>query len=268
LRAVLVDDEPLARERLALLLDEAETPVEVVAEAGAGTTAAEQIRETAPDVVFLDIQMPMLDGFDVLDLLPEPRPHIVFVTAHEEHALDAFDVHAADYLTKPVRLSRLEDTLQHLARLHGGEQTGGAHGDTSAPPHDDPSNGASDDASDEPDDAAPLKRLTASVGNRLRVLDPDDVRYFEADDKLVFAHLADGTKHVVDFTLKALTERLNAASAGPVFLRTHRAYLVNLGYVHELVPWFSGTYRLRLQDGTDVPVARRRVARVKRLLGT
>lgn len=249
LRAVLVDDEPLARERLAWLLDEAATPVDVVAEAGDGSTAAEHIRETAPDVVFLDIQMPMLDGFDVLDLLPEPRPHIVFVTAHEEHALDAFDAHAADYLTKPVRLSRLEDALQHLTRLH-----------------------SSDASSDQPDsnkldDAAPLKRLTASVGNRLRVLAPNDVRYFEANDKLVFAHLADGTKHVVDFTLKALTERLNAASAGPVFLRTHRAYLVNLAYVHELVPWFSGTYRLRLQDGTDVPVARRRVGDVKAQLG-
>jgi two-component system LytT family response regulator len=253
LRALIVDDEPLARERLRLLLREADADVRVVGEAGDGEAAADLVRTTDADVLFLDIRMPVLDGFDVLALAPAPRPHVVFVTAHEEHALDAFDAHAADYLTKPVRLARLEDALRHVARL------------ATPPPDeaeaDDGDEGGADDG------AAPLVRLTVTAGRRLRVVDPADVRYFEAEDKVVLAHVTGGDTHVVDFPLKTLAARLGAVEGGPTFLRTHRSYLVNVAVVRELVPWFSGTYRLRLADGAELPVARRRVARVKRLLG-
>ncbi|MCS3751083.1 CheY-like chemotaxis protein [Salinibacter ruber] len=116
-RCLLVDDEPPARERLRALLGEADADVEIVAEAGGGEEAASLIREHKLDVVFLDVQMPVLDGFDVVDLLPGSggdRPHVVFVTAYDEHAKEAFEVRALDYLTKPVRLNRLSETLRRM----------------------------------------------------------------------------------------------------------------------------------------------------------
>lgn len=239
--SVLVDDEPLARERMRALLEEADWPVSIVGEAGSGSDAVPLIHETSPDVVFLDVQMPVLDGFDVVDLLAAPRPSIVFVTAYDEYALDAFDVHALDYLTKPVRLERLNNTLERVAAtIDNTNQL---------------------DTLDAARRTEPLRRLTVHVGRKLRVVDLDRIRYIEAKDKLVFAHLPD-TRYRTDFTLDTLEERLDDR-----FVRTHRSVLVNLDAVFELVPWTSGTYRMRLDDGTELPVARRRVADVKQALG-
>lgn len=244
MRCILVDDEPLARERLRTLLQEADADVEIVDEAASGKDAVPLIHDVRPDVVFLDVQMPVLDGFDVVDLLAAPRPHIVFVTAYDEYALKAFDVHALDYLTKPVRLERLNETLRRVQAALGTE--------------------AADrrlDALRRERQDRPLRRLTVHVGRKLRVVDLDAVRYIEADDKLVFAHLAE-TRYRTDFTLDELERRLDAR-----FVRAHRAHIVNLDAVHELIPWSSGTYRLRLVDGTELPVARRRAQAVKEALG-
>jgi CheY-like chemotaxis protein len=142
-RCLLVDDEPLARERLHALLDEARAEVEVVAEAAGGEEAASLLREHDPDVVFLDVQMPVLDGFDVVDLMQgtvSDRPHVVFVTAHDEHATEAFEVQALDYLTKPVRLERLNDTLRRV-REHAGTETGPRGARTRSPHHSPASDG-------------------------------------------------------------------------------------------------------------------------------
>ncbi len=244
MRCILVDDEPLARERLRALLHEADADVEVAGEAGDGKDAVPLIHETRPDVVFLDVQMPVLDGFDVVDLLAAPRPHIVFVTAYDEYALRAFDVHALDYLTKPVRLERLNETLRRVQAALGTEAAA-----------------ARLDALRKERQDRPLRRLTVHVGRKLRVLDLDAIRYVEADDKLVFAHL-DDAKYRTDFTLDELEQRLDAR-----FIRPHRSHIVNLDAVHELIPWTSGTYRLRLKDGTELPVARRRAQAVKEALG-
>jgi len=246
LRALLVDDEPLARERLRALLDEADADIEIVAEAGGGKDAVSLIHEHEPDVVFLDVQMPVLDGFDVVDLLPESgaeRPQIVFVTAYDEYAIQAFEVHALDYLTKPVRLDRLTKTLDRVKEALG----------------------EADNRLDELRNARRnqlLKRLTVHVGRRLRVVPLDDVKWVEAEEGLVFAHTPDG-RYRTDFTLGELEERLPSDH----FVRTHRSTIVNLDAVHELVPWSSGTYRLRLTDGTKLSVARRRVDDVKEALG-
>ncbi len=249
IRAVIVDDEPLARERLRRLLAESGTAVEIVAEAGDGERAVELAAELAPDVMFLDIQMPVLDGFDVVELLPLPRPHIVFVTAFDHHAVRAFEVHALDYLTKPVRLARLKDTLARLsdvwARRAAAAGIGALIDERRAAPA-----------------PQPLKRITVHAGRKLRVAGLEEVRWFEACEKTVMAHLIGGS-YPVDFTLDALEERLDAG----MFIRVHRSYLVNAGQVRELVPWFAGGYVLRLADGAEVPVARRRVRGVRRLLG-
>ncbi|MEM1269422.1 MAG: response regulator [Bacteroidota bacterium] len=235
MRCVLVDDEPLARERLRSLLAEADATVEIVGEAASGREAVPMIHELKPEVVFLDVQMPVLDGFDVVDLLARPRPHIVFVTAYDQYAIRAFDARAIDYLTKPVRLERLRETLRRLPA--------------------EPTDGALDGL--RPD--APLERLAVHAGRRLRVVQIPDVQYFEARHKLVFARLNDG-EFAVDATLESLERRLSGT-----FTRVHRAYLVNLNAIRELVPTRSG-YQLRLTDGTPLPVARRRASNVRRLM--
>lgn len=245
MRCILVDDEPLARERLRTLLHETEVNVEIVGEAGSGQDAVPLIYEAQPDVVFLDVQMPVLDGFDVVDLLSAPRPHIVFVTAYDEYALRAFDVHALDYLTKPVRLKRLAKTLRRVQAATGSKASQQQQLDALRRTRRD----------------TPLRRLTVHVGRRLRIVPLEEIRWIEADDKLVFAYLTD-TKYRTDFTLDELEQRLDER-----FVRTHRSTIVNLEVVRELIPGASGTYRIRLDDGTKLPVARRRASDVKTVLG-
>lgn len=247
LRCLLVDDEPLARERLRDLLDEADADVEIVAEACGGKEAVSLIHEHEPDVVFLDVQMPVLDGFDVVDLLPEARPHIVFITAYDEYALQAFEVHALDYVTKPVRLDRLNDTLDHVQDVLENENTEDQK--------------RLDDLLDSRQDQT-LKRLTVHVGRRLRVVPLDEVRWIEADDGFVFAHTTEG-RYRTEFALKELEARLPSDR----FVRTHRSAMVNLDAVYEFVPEPAGTGLLRLEDGTEVTVARRRTSDVKDALG-
>jgi two-component system LytT family response regulator len=246
--ALVVDDEPLARARLIRLLGESGGRVEVVGEAGNGEEAIRMAAELRPDVVFLDIRMPVLDGFDVAELLGRPRPHIVFVTAYDEHALRAFEVHALDYLTKPVRAARLRDTLERIQPA-------------SAP--------ALRTARDEEIDSLlreregrHLRRLTLHAGRRLRVVDLADVRWIEARGKLVYVHLPDGEGRT-DFTLDELSARLDPEH----FLRIHRSTIVNCAHVRELLPWFAGTYAVRMDDGERLAVARRRVGEVRRMLG-
>lgn len=245
IRALLVDDEPLARERLRALLAEADIPVQVIGEAGGGHEAIQLAHELRPDVVFLDVQMPVLDGFDVAELLPRPRPLVVFVTAHDDQALRAFEVEAIDYLTKPVRLMRLNGTLSRLAGQLGSHEPD--HGTESLLRH----------------RTTPLARITVHVGRRLRVTPIDEVRWFQAREGLVVAHLITGGAHVVDFTLDELESRL----APERFIRAHRSHIIHVGYIRELVPWFAGSYVVTLDDGTQLQVARRRVRDMRRMLG-
>ncbi|PSQ93766.1 MAG: DNA-binding response regulator [Bacteroidetes bacterium QH_2_63_10] len=249
MRCLLVDDEPLARERLQSLLEEADADTDIVAEAGGGQEAVSLIHEHDPDVVFLDVQMPVLGGFDVVDLLPDrdQRPHIVFVTAYDEYALDAFEVHALDYVTKPVRIGRLSRTLARVQEALENEDT--------------KKQGKLDDLRDARRDET-LKRLTVHVGRRLRVVPLGEVRWIEADEGFVFAHTTEG-RYRTDFTLNELEERLPEED----FVRTHRSSIVNLEAVYELVPEPAGTAVLRLQDGTEIKVARRRTSDVKEALG-
>jgi len=244
LRAVLVDDEFLARERLRKLLGQVDVDVEIVGDAASGRQAIPLIHETRPNLVFLDVQMPVLDGFDVLDLLAPPRPHVVFVTAYDEYALRAFEVHALDYLTKPVSRERLQASLERITSLIAEKQ---------------PPEGL--DTLQRERSNQPLRRLTLHVGSRLRVVEPTEVRYFEARDKVVFAH-TDERDYFTDFTLQTLEQRLDTSQ----FLRIHRSYLINVATIRELTPWFSGTYQLKLKDGTLLPVSRRRVKPLKAFL--
>ena len=245
LKTCIVDDEPLARERMRNLLERADIPLEIIGEAGNGREAIPLIHDTRPELVFLDIQMPGLDGFDVVELIAPPRPYFVFVTAFDEYALKAFEVHALDYLTKPVSLDRLNSSLQRISTLITT-----------------PAQRAGVDSLTNSRKNQPLRKLTLQLGRKMRVVDPDEVMYFEARDKLVFARLFDGKEYPTHFTLQILEERLDNA----LFMRTHRAFLVNIHTIREMATWFSGTYQLHLTDNTVLPVSRRRARNVKAIL--
>lgn len=250
LRCILVDDEPLALRRFRTLLKSISDSsdifdIEIAAEAENGVQAVPLIYSLKPDIVFLDIQMPMLGGFEVLDLLAEPRPHIVFVTAYDEFALRAFEVHALDYLTKPVSAKRLESSLRRLAgkQNFAAEQSG--------------LNSLKKER-----ELTPLTRIAVYDGNSLRVISTNEILHIEAHDKSITVYLPEGGFQT-DFTLDSLELRLDSKH----FLRVHRSHIVRIDAVREIIPWFSGTYCLRLSDGVQLPVARRRVSDIKALFG-
>lgn len=250
-RFIVVDDERLARARMLQLIEAINTRRvgrhwQCVAEAENGEEALARIRKEKPDVVFLDVQMPGMQGIDVADILPQPSPIVVFVTAHEEYAVRAFDVHATDYLLKPVRSERLLRTMERLESMIA-ERTTSFHAVTDAStvsvvPH--------------------LRRITVQVNGAMRVLSVEEIVRFEAMDKGVIA-VHNGSEYLCKHTLDELEKSLHPE----VFLRAHRSHIVRIDTVREVLPWFSGTYSLKLSDGALIPIARRRAAEVKKLLG-
>ncbi|MDX2129889.1 MAG: response regulator [Chloroherpetonaceae bacterium] len=241
LRCLIVDDEHLARERFISLLKKTDFEIQVVAEAKNGSEAIELIAAHSPDLIFLDIQMPGMSGFDVLDLLPKPLPMVIFVTAFDEFAIKAFEIHAIDYLTKPVRLERLIDSLNHVFEKIASKE-----------------NPIQLEQLKKSRENSPLSRLSVSVGTKLKVIHLAEVIRIEAEDKLVYVYLKEG-KFRTDFTLDELELRLQSSD----FLRVHRSHIVQINSVSELIPWFNGNMMLKLSDGSQIPIARRRTAFVK-----
>jgi two-component system LytT family response regulator len=262
LGVLVVDDEPLARESLRVLLAE-DTDVAWVREAATGGDALEIVRRERPDVVFLDVQMPHMGGFDVVRELAEAeRPEIVFVTAHDAHAIRAFDVAAVDYLLKPfddrrflvaldrakgrVRAARLEAAATTLRTLVGASGTGGARG----------ANGGGAGGgfgSSAPPPNAPIERLVAKSVGRAVFIDVRDIEYMQAEDYYVLVH-ARGESHLVRESMRDLEQRLPRG-----FVRMHRSTLVNGAYVSELVTEDDGEHVVVLRGG-----ARLRASRGKR----
>lgn len=239
---VIVDDEPLARARLEALLDESSFDVTIAGQYGSAREALPAINDVRPDVVFVDVQMPVLDGFDLVDLIVPPRPPVVFVTAYDEYAIRAFEVHAVDYLTKPVRLERLNRSLKRIEVGSGESRSGEELVSAVHRNH--------------------LSCLTTKTGNRLKVLQVSDIAWIGSEDKLTLAHI-EGASYGIHFSLDELEKKLNPE----VFVRTHRSCLVNISFVTELQPWFSGTYQVKLKSGEELPVARRRAREIRRILG-
>lgn len=240
LRALVVDDEAPARGRLTQLLLERGN-VEIVGEAEDGIAALERIQELAPDVVFLDIQMPGCSGLDVAASIGDPRPAIVFCTAFEEHAVDAFELRAVDYLLKPVTRARLDQALSRL-RV-----------DAPAPPP-----AAQDDGGDTPAAApspgvAPPVRFLARRGARYLVVPVRDVVAFSFDDGQTRLHTAT-EQLLMQPTLAQLARRLDPAR----FFQISRTVVVHLEAVREAKPHTDGTGVLLLSNGTSVEVSRRR----------
>jgi DNA-binding LytR/AlgR family response regulator len=251
LRVLVVDDEAPARARARQML--ADLPaVEVVGEAASAPEAREQVRDLAPDVLLLDIQMPGEDGFALLASLPE-RPAVVFATAYDHYAVRAFESHAIDYLLKPFRAERLAEAIARVRRdLERPEDLASRIGELLA--------GLGDSAG-----ATPwLERFAVRTGVKQRILKADEVLWFGAEDKLVFA-ATDGDRHYVNFTLDQLEKKLDPRR----FVRVHRAAIANLDWAAALIPAFAGTWRLQLRDAarTEVPVSRQRARVLKERLG-
>jgi two-component system LytT family response regulator len=248
IRVGVVDDEPLAREGLRLRLAR-EPDVEVVGEAGNGEAAVELVRGLTPDLLFLDVRMPVRDGFETLAKLAEVHlPLVIFVTAFDTYAVRAFEVHALDYLLKPVEDARLAEALRRAREeLSRAEPSGAA--DRVASLLD--SAGASPTPGDAADPAAaPLTRFVVRDRGRFRLVPVADVRWIVSASNYVELHTREGTQ-LARMTLAEAESRLSG------FKRVHRTLLVRESLVASVVPTEHGDFRLVLDDGTELPMSRR-----------
>lgn len=232
-RVLIVDDEPLARKAMALAL--AEFPsIEIIGECIDGFEAVKAINEKKPEVVFLDIQMPKLDGFDVLELLENP-PFIVFVTAYNEYALKAFESHALDYILKPVRTERLEKTLERVEkqlRERKGQPVGQLLDHHNL-------------------QQTPLDRILVRDRNRIHIIPVAEISFIEAQDDYVALHTKERSYLKKD-TLSGLENRLDSR----YFVRIHRSFLLNIDYLSKIEPYAKDSKIAVLKDGKTLPVSR------------
>ena len=241
MRVLIVDDEAPARAKVRRHLAE-EPDVEIVGEAEDGVEAVERIAELAPDLVFLDVQMPRLDGFGVIEEVgADAMPAVVFVTAFDEHALKAFEVRALDYLLKPVTPDRFRAAVERARAQLGPE---------SRPARAERLEGMLESLPAER--RRPLRRMLVQAGNRALLVPVDRVDRFEADRNYVHLHVG-AEKFTVRATITALAARLDPET----FLRINRSEIVRLDAVKELHPWFHGDYRVVMKDGATLTWSRR-----------
>jgi two-component system response regulator LytT len=259
LRVLVVDDEQLAREELCYQLERL-GDVEVVGQAGNGLEALASVERQDPDLVLLDIQMPGLGGFEVARRLlqrADMAPALVFVTAFDQHAIEAFEVNAVDYLLKPVEVARLEQAVDRARRrLETGR----------------PSSAAALPLNDQLEQIVKMmagrqarrEQVAVKVGERFMLVQADEI---------IFASLADESINIVTGQVSGTSnyrtlDDLQARLDPDVFWRVHRSHLVNINKIKEIVPWFSRNYILRMKDakGTEIPVSRSQTKRLREYL--
>ena len=255
LRVLVVDDEQLARDELCYQLGQL-AEVEVVAQAGNGIEALSAADRHEPDLVFLDIQMPGLSGFEVARRLlerEEQSPALVFVTAFDQHAIEAFEINAVDYLLKPVDAARPEQALARARRRLSSDRPG-------APVNDQ------------------IERIVKLMANRQIRRDQVAVKVGDRfllvqADEIIYASLADESINIVTGQVAGTSnyrtlDELQARLDPDVFWRVHRSHLVNINKIKEIVPWFSRNYILRMKDakGTEIPVSRAQTKRLREYL--
>lgn len=292
IRALIVDDEQLARQELDYLLRRMED-VEVVAQGSNGLEAVELIRAHRPDVVFLDVQMPGLDGFAVLKKLLDkrhklPLPNIVFATAFDKYAVQAFDVNAADYLLKPFEEVRVMKTVEKV-RLRLAKAAEAAVDTVNGSKTTGPSNSREAGATSHSEEAAipvpsemdqrfdelvrllesrqtaakPVGRIVLRVGGRLLPVEQRDICYAAIGEGTISVVTPAIEGHSNCRTLEELLDLLNP----DLFWRAHRSYVVNIHHIQEVMPWFKSSYRLRMDDRrhTEIPVSRAQTRQLREL---
>lgn len=250
LSTLIVDDEKLAREELAFLLKSL-PDVEVIGMADNGLHAIEFIEKHSPDLVFMDVQMPGLDGLGVVRKLMEKGgdlPYFIFATAYEQYAVEAFEVNAVDYLLKPIDKERLAVSIQRAQKLI-----------------------------DAPQSPTRMEQLLASIESRVhsrtKLLVKSSNRMFLVDaDELIYAGIQDGVITIVSTFIEGQSnyrtiEELQSNLDPNTFWRPHRSYLVNINRIKEVIPWFKSTYQLRMSDKrqTEIPVSRAQTKRLREL---
>ena len=273
--ALIIDDEQLAREELKYLLGQV-GGVEVLAEGANGIEAVDLVEELHPDLIFLDVQMPGLDGFAVIQRLmdqsrqkadkgqqPEPLPQIVFATAYDQYAVRAFDVNAVDYLLKPFDRVRVQQAVERVrGRMAGSGNSPGALPES----HIESQFGALLKLLNRPQ-AAPRTpqpaKLIVQAQSRLLLVGQSDICYAAIDEGVIRVVTQSFEGHSKCRTLEELLDQLDPS----VFWRAHRGFVVNINHIREVVPWFKSSYQLRMDDKrqTEIPVSRAQTRRLREL---
>ncbi|MCC6397812.1 MAG: response regulator transcription factor [Bacteroidetes bacterium] len=239
IRTLVVDDEPLARQGIRHFLEK-DPELEILGEAGDGVEALERIRADHPDLVFLDVQMPEMNGFEVLECLsPEELPLVVFVTAYDQYALNAFQVHALDYLLKPYEDERLQEAVDRakstLRQKNGTQST----------------RRLIEMLDSTKADRARVGRIMVRSGGRITFVRVEDVDWIEAQGDYICLH-TQGKKHLVREKISEMEAQLSPEH----FLRIHRSTMINVSRIKEMQPLFHGEYSVVLQDGTRLTMSR------------
>jgi len=243
-KALIIDDEPFARQELRGLLEDI-SEIEICGEAANAREALELVAGIRPDLLFLDIEMPGRNGFEFLEELPPPHPHVIFTTAYDEFAIRAFEVNALDYLLKPIHPQRLAASLEKLKNRRWPDENRDAPPRTlPAPPADDK---GGTDASLREDD-----RVFVRAGDRCWFVSIRSIRLLEAEDNYTRIHF-DSEKPLLHRSLGAMEARLPAR----LFVRANRAQLINVTFVEKVSPWFSDSLKVILVGGQEIEFSRR-----------
>jgi two-component system LytT family response regulator len=250
IRVLLVDDEPLAREMLREMLD-GDPDVRIVGESCNGREALEAIRAEAPDLIFLDVQMPEVGGFEVLESLgKEKLPYVIFVTAYDKYAVRAFEVKALDYLLKPFDQERFDISWQRAKTQLANDRNGGTDQRILSLLEELKAGNRY------------LERLVIKAGGRIYFLDTREIDWIEAEGNYVSVHSAKKS-HLLRETISSLESQLDPKK----FVRIHRSSIVRLDFIQELQPWFHGEYRVILHDGTQLTLSRNHRDKLQEALG-
>ena len=244
IKAILVDDEPLARSILSEYL-EGYPQVEIVAECNDGFEGAKAIMQHQPDVVFLDIQMPKINGFELLEII-DVKPFIIFTTAFDEYAIRAFEQHAVDYLLKPITKKRFDEAMAKLLDRKPLQGVGDA------------TQQLLDDVSHSPG----LERVVVKTGHAIKIIPVESIIYLEADDDYVRIHTSDGT-YLKNKTMASFERQLNPMQ----FVRVHRSFLIRVAHITRLESYEKEGYLAILDTGQKINVSKTGYARLKQLLG-
>ena len=249
IRTLIIDDEPLAREGIQMRLKK-EPDIEVIGECGNGREAVTTILQAAPDLVFLDIQMPRLDGFGVIETIGVTKmPQVIFVTAYDEHALRAFEVHALDYLLKPIDGQRFVEALKRARDRLQGQNIEAIRGQLQIM------------MESLQIGKKYLERISIKTANRIFLLSVDEIDWIEAASNYVQVHVGRAS-HLLHTTMNSLEGKLDAAQ----FFRLHRSTIVNIKQIKELHPMFHGEYRIILKDRKELTSGRSYKDRLQQLL--
>jgi two-component system LytT family response regulator len=245
-KTILIDDEPLALKRLKRLLEKYNA-IEIVAEAANGKQGLDLIEQHKPDLIFLDVEMPLVNGFEMLGKLKH-QPKVIFTTAFEDYAIKAFEENSIDYLLKPIETERLDKAIEKLKRFNVS------------------------DKSTEPSQIHELlkslnakkenKSIPVRIGDKILLIKAEQIIYFEAKEKYVYIITDEGREYLTDFTLASLEEKLSLP-----FLRVHRAFIINCDKIKELYRGFNSSFTLVMKDtkGTKISSGRSYIDAVKHL---